>query len=375
MTAFQNLQMQEPPETTYLEIIGKSHHENIWSRILAFYFDPKKRHGMKDMMLRSLFESTEPSIDYNSFKSCHVKTELPTPNGRLDLFIESSDFVVGIENKVNATLYNDLVDYAGKINALSQKRKSFLLVLSKNNEDVKEDVKEKIKRLQVELLLLTYEKFLASIRRNIGFYHSHAETKYFIFFLDFINNIEKNLNTKIYMLNDQETMNFFISNNEVIKRLNDKLTQLEREKKEAINQLDSDLRNDKQWIHEITSLFSGNDITILQHPKYEGSIYFDIKFNDLILFKSTIGFEEDDHMWCGYSEKLDHRFISLFPEYRDNVIRGDDFELWLYPWLDLSVVKKAFTTRVKNCATLFSNRFDEVKRIYQAEIAEKKSIL
>ena len=37
---FRKLHVKEPPETTFLEIISKSHLENIWSRILAFYFDP-----------------------------------------------------------------------------------------------------------------------------------------------------------------------------------------------------------------------------------------------------------------------------------------------------------------------------------------------
>lgn len=369
---FQNLYIQEPPETTFLEIIGKSHYENIWSRILAFYFDPKKKHGMKDLMLRSLFESVVCSFTFHSINAYNVKTELSTTNGRLDLFIESSDFVVGIENKVNAELNNDLVDYAGMIHALSQNRKSYLIVLSKNKTDLPEKEKKAIKDLDVDFLFLTYDKLLASIRRNIGLYHSHAETKYFIFFLDFLDNIEKNLHTNIYMLNDQETMKFFISKYEEINRLRVKIAQLESEKNKALIQLDNELRNDKQWIQDITSLFSGNEITILQHPINDGDIHFGIKFNDLILFLSTIGFEED-HKWCGYSYGLDQRFISVFPEYKDNVFRGrDDFELMLDPWTDLFVVKSKFIARIKNCATLFRDRFDEVKRIYQAEIAENK---
>ncbi|MBN1197966.1 MAG: PD-(D/E)XK nuclease family protein [Bacteroidales bacterium] len=248
------MNIKEPPETTFLEIIGKSHIETTWSRILAFFLDPKQRHGMKDLMLRSLFESIDRPFSFHSIRSYQVHTEYPTKEGRIDLVIESSDFVIGIENKVNALLYNNLVDYATTINNSSQKRKSYLIVLSKNNADVKEDVKEKMERLQVELLLLTYEKFLASIRRNIGFYHSHAETRYFIFFLDFIDNIEKNLHTNIYMLNDQETMKFFINNFEGIKKLSEKTALLSKEKNIAITQLDNELRKDTQWIQDITSL-------------------------------------------------------------------------------------------------------------------------
>ena len=48
---FQKLDIQEPPTSTFLEIVNKSHLENVWSRILAFYFDPNGVHKMKDLLI------------------------------------------------------------------------------------------------------------------------------------------------------------------------------------------------------------------------------------------------------------------------------------------------------------------------------------
>ena len=53
---FQFLKIPEIKQTTFLEIIGKSNHENIWSRILAFYFDNKKEHGYEAIILQSLID-------------------------------------------------------------------------------------------------------------------------------------------------------------------------------------------------------------------------------------------------------------------------------------------------------------------------------
>ena len=46
-----------PTETTFLDISGFPHYENVCSNILKFFFSSDELHGLKDLLVRALLVS------------------------------------------------------------------------------------------------------------------------------------------------------------------------------------------------------------------------------------------------------------------------------------------------------------------------------
>lgn len=100
-------------ETTFLDIAGFPHYENVISNIYAYFFNPDQKHGLGSLFLDSLLELVGQNFVFNSPK---VFREYPTKKGgRIDLVIVDQDRedkkVLIIENKMFHFLNNDLKDY------------------------------------------------------------------------------------------------------------------------------------------------------------------------------------------------------------------------------------------------------------------------
>ena len=248
---FKKLPIRELPKTTFLEIVDKSYLENVWSRILAFYLDPKNEHQLGTMLVKSLFATLGKSYIPDNKNSYSVYTEYLTKKGnRIDIVIESKDFVIGIENKVNAPLYNDLDDYSDAIESLANGRNTYKIVLSKYKNTVHSG-----------FVNLTYEKFISSIKDNLGHYYSLANTKYIIFLVDFIDNIEKDLNL-INMIYDHEVMDFFLKENKEIQNLINKHNQINNELYRSLNELCSKLQNNSELQKDFRQTFSNENFKL-----------------------------------------------------------------------------------------------------------------
>ena len=212
---FQFLKIPEIKQTTFLEIIGKSNHENIWSRILAFYFDNKKEHGYEAIILQSLIDIyyekkiNEKKINLKS-ASYKIFTEFTTnKGGRIDIVIISDDFTIGIENKVDAELYNNLEDYSKTLDDLN-KSNTIKIVLSKRNINIENK----------DFVNILYEDFISKIRGYINSLEIKPRLNNQIFLLDFIYNIEKQLNS-YKMIENKEVVKFFENNLTTINQINE----------------------------------------------------------------------------------------------------------------------------------------------------------
>ncbi|MDR1895193.1 MAG: PD-(D/E)XK nuclease family protein [Prevotellaceae bacterium] len=190
--------------STLLEIAQCPHFENVWSNILAFYLNPQKEHGLGDFLLKSLFQAIGKEVDLGDLEKIKVGREYSTgTEKRIDIVITGSNFVAGIENKVNAPLYNDLKDYADTLDNLAKQSgsRAYKIVLSKyggnNPSDGFED--------------LSYVKLVKTLKQNIGNYMTFSDTKYFIFFKDFLTTVENNLNNNI--MEDNPKLRHLIANN------------------------------------------------------------------------------------------------------------------------------------------------------------------
>jgi len=219
-------------EPTFLEICRypKRRFEEICSRILSFYFNPLQEHKLKDLFLSSLFELLNKNDIHYQNDQINVKTEDNADGKRIDLVIYSPDFIIGIENKISASLYNPLDSYKKRIEEYNIANR-ILLVLSLEKIYKKDEI-ELIKKN--DYIAITYIDFFEIVKKNIGHYISTCNQKYLTQLFDFIQTIEnmKNLNPIDKKLNE-----FFYDNSAKIDELinsynnhNERILSIQKEK-------------------------------------------------------------------------------------------------------------------------------------------------
>jgi len=176
---------RQPP---FLAIAGFPDRELVWENILAFFLDPKACHGFNELVLQSLFDAIafknkdqHPIQSIGDIQNVEIYKECQTEKGRLDLLIQGDDYVVGVEIKVNADLYNNLEDYAKYINERLGKTK-IKVVLSLRECDVK-IIKDN------EFINLLWSDLAFSIKSRMGDFLQTANPKYTTFLNDFLEHV------------------------------------------------------------------------------------------------------------------------------------------------------------------------------------------
>ena len=204
-------------DRTYLEICKypKRRFEEICSRLLCFYLAPRNEHGLGDLFLSSLLEILSPQKKL-SFKEETVKviSEENAEGKRLDMLIHSDGFVIGIENKITAGIYNPLEAYKNRIN-LYGRNNVFKVVLSLRKIT---DKNELIILSTNEFIRITYSELFETIKKNIGKYLNRANSKYLTFLTDFIQTLENMDGQNII---NEKLADFFYDNSNKIKELLD----------------------------------------------------------------------------------------------------------------------------------------------------------
>ena len=169
---------------TFMDISGYPHYENVCSNILAFYFNPMEEHNMNNLVINSLIKvlknnniNIEPIKENDIVK---VNREYSTLKGnRIDIVLENDNFVIGIENKLDAVVYNDLTDYANTINRINKNSVKILLSLH-NNSKICENT---------EFINITYSDFCSQLNIDLLNYQN-SNNKWYIFIKEFIKNLE-----------------------------------------------------------------------------------------------------------------------------------------------------------------------------------------
>ncbi|MEI7834022.1 MAG: PD-(D/E)XK nuclease family protein [bacterium] len=185
-------------EPTIMEICGYPHYENVCSNILAFFLDPAKEHGLKDLALTSLLECVGQTT---CFSNITVEREVITKRGRIDLVINSDECVIAIENKIFHDLINDFADYAQYIEKHAKGKKTILLILRLNVVDCSQHAGFKS---------ISYSDYFAKIKTNIGNYMPRSNNKYLVFLLEYMQSIENLMKGGTAM--NKELISFFQSN-------------------------------------------------------------------------------------------------------------------------------------------------------------------
>lgn len=189
-------------EPTFLEISKYPHYENVCSNILEFFFDVEGPHGLKDLFVKSLLLAIDKNIIVNPISSTKVtREELLNGNLRLDLVIETDEYVICIENKIYAILNNDLDEYSNHIDSKCGSSKiGKKVVLSLYN----------VKGFtHPDFVNITYDEFFDKINLMLGDYWQDANQKYLIFLKEFMQTMSNNKNSNSI---DPDLLNFFKTN-------------------------------------------------------------------------------------------------------------------------------------------------------------------
>ena len=232
LNGLKSLPPSQNREPTFMEIAGYPHFENVCSNILQFYFQPSNEHGFGTLLLDSLFTLINEKVVING-QSIDVRREESTDKGnRIDLVIESDDFVLGIENKIFAGLYNDLNDYKNHLENkyLRDDRPVYRVILSLHL------IQPTLDNNLHGFKPITYALFFEKVIANIGSYFLTAREPHIAFLRDFIQTIQ-NLQRETPM--DQLRLKFFHDNQQDLTKLLAEVEALRKDMREKVKQLGS----------------------------------------------------------------------------------------------------------------------------------------
>ncbi|MCI1983207.1 MAG: PD-(D/E)XK nuclease family protein [Bifidobacteriaceae bacterium] len=169
-----------PPKTNIFEIAGFPRRETVSSNVFAFFFDPEATHGLDDLFFQSLikvlrkksagtalFERAAPENEEVTVQT-EVSDGSDTQN-RIDILLQTPSLVIGIENKVDATLYNDLDDYLRKAKSASFENgecETCIVVL--HASDTIDVGSYKTLTLRKNFFCVTYDEFFNEVLKQIG---------------------------------------------------------------------------------------------------------------------------------------------------------------------------------------------------------------
>lgn len=204
---------------TLLEISGYPHYENVCSNILSFYFDTNNAHNFKDLFFKSILECIDQNYHLKQtepINTINVYREYPALDSkRIDLVIETYDYVIAIENKIYHWLHNDLKLYQQTIDKDFKDKHKIHIVLSLKQESV-----------HAGFISITYKDFFTILKKNVGDYLTTANTKYSLYLFDFIKSIE-NL-TSMENIN-KDMFQFLIKNETYVNNLIQEKNNIDKE--------------------------------------------------------------------------------------------------------------------------------------------------
>ncbi len=268
------------PETleseSIFEVAGYPHYENVCSNILAFYFNPHNEHGLGNLLLSSLMNLAGESEFHQ--KNVSVSRELTTiKGGRIDIVIETDNQLIGIENKINHILVNDLADYSDTLTELARYNELNVVKVIFSLRDETESC---------GFISITYEQFLRKVRERLGDYISTSSQKWLLYLIDFMNTIEC-LNGANMEIDKRDQ--FFIENEERVNALlNDRnkfYNKLTSKIKELLERVEQPAECARQWIYAKSCLVHDFHVS-------DNSVAFDLYITpsgwDLQLFGRNI---------------------------------------------------------------------------------------
>lgn len=216
-----NADLKVIPEkvTTLFDIAGFPHYETVMSNFYSFYLNPNGQHGLSDFFISALSDIIERKTNGRSViansKNCYTEREVYTDNGKyIDIVVSEPSEInnqvenaIIIENKVNTTVYNDLMEY---YNSIKVNKNKIGVVLSLRLEA----------DLPKQFICITHIEFVHQVEQSSGSYFLNADLKQTVILKEFIQNIKSMSQTKDL----KEHYDFFFKHHDKIKEISELYT-------------------------------------------------------------------------------------------------------------------------------------------------------
>jgi len=226
------------PETSkirknIISIAGYPSWENVNSNLLAFYFDEKEEHNFNRLFLNSLLELCTKKINNDEiFKRIYfdgefsVEREVVTNSGkRIDLVITErtvnqpnenqeypkTNWGIIIENKIYASLYNDLTEYWNTINA--NHKIGIVLSISPISID------PRFKADNIYYINILHKELVDCVLKNLNDYYIDSDDRHLLFLKEYINNINSFYTNNKTTQKMDTILQLFHKNRDEIKKL------------------------------------------------------------------------------------------------------------------------------------------------------------
>lgn len=210
--AFKKLPFNQAHRKSFIEIMGLSHLENVSSKTLAFFLDSKEEHKFNDLVINALFSVLGESLPYQIHTE-NIILEKRTDQGRIDLWVETDEHIILIENKIhhhaNNNPFEDYVSHAHANNPKNKKLKFILLVI-KEPESTPENY-----------IVITHFELSKHILKGLGQKSLQADQYYLTYLIDYISAIEKFNPHSEYAKMQMDIVNFYRNNREVLESIQD----------------------------------------------------------------------------------------------------------------------------------------------------------
>lgn len=180
----------ERERSTVFTVGGFPRRELVASRMLEFFLGSSE-HGLEDLWFKSFVEAL--SLGHHDFGDLEtVRTEEFASGLFLDLVVETDTTVIGIENKIDARVYNNLEVYLDHLKRLAESdfdrppRQYYLVVLAPRNVVIDQDVFD-----TGNCFLLLYDSLFAKVQANLGSYLDGADLHWLGIMRDFIETVSR----------------------------------------------------------------------------------------------------------------------------------------------------------------------------------------
>ena len=261
-------------DRTILSISGYPHYENVASNILAFFLDPEESHDLGTTVLESLLRVVDENLDISEPENIEVRREDQTAEGsRIDIVVSTSEYVIGIENKIRHGLNNPLREYMEHLEVeAAGSRKIVPIVLTPKPKSAANDAKKE------GFKVTAYDDFLASLSRALNDRADSADPakrRYRWFLEEFMKEMKCQAAGSIL---GEEWLRFLADNQESVDRLWKSLSDLNKEMERKARQLREMLASEFP-----AAMSEFLDIRGVWHDKkrFALSVHFDIDTNNL----------------------------------------------------------------------------------------------
>lgn len=229
----------EAPIRSIYEIAGFPRWETVVSNLLAFYFDATEQHGFKSLFFTSLLDLIEvkqPGFDKKCIETeFSVEREVSTKNGLfIDLLLSSiieneeddskinkedpDSWSIIIENKIDASLYNDLNEYYESTTG----KNKIGVVLSLRDESTTISAKT-----QGRFVSITHKELIERVKLNLPEFYFDSNDRHLLMLKEYMSNIDSLYGNPQYSTDMDKTLKLFQEHGEKIKDLKKKDKELQ----------------------------------------------------------------------------------------------------------------------------------------------------